>query len=216
MLSGSEDREMQDLNRYFGALVVAAIAASPAAADVIGFDIFANDDGADTSFLDLTLDVVDGGSFIEFVFINNSTDASFISDVYFEHTAASSSLINPLQDVKSGVIDFSSTAEPGSPPGAISGLGGDWNGNHYARAAVNPQPTWGINPNESLGIQFDLNGASYQDIVDALYDQNSFRIVIKIQGIAGDGDGSTWGVTPTPGTATVLALAGLTMTRRRR
>ena len=83
---------------------------------------------------------------------------------------------------------------------------------------VNPEPAWGINPEEWVAITYSLQskpapGKIYEDIIQELND-GTLRIGIHVQGF--DDGGSESFITPEPGTMALLAFGGLILRKRRK
>jgi hypothetical protein len=200
--------------------VVLGLAAS-AQADVIEFTIYENADNADVSGLLLTVELVDAGSAIDFVFRNQSTSDSVITSVYFEGTdAIDGQLLNGDVWAESTGVEYENGATPSDPAQHPIWAGGDWNDTAYSAGAMSPGAHNGINEtgDESATIRFDYGGgADFGSIVEALTgDPALFRIAMHIQSV-GDGEFSVWGTTvPAPASASLLVIGGIMATRRRR
>lgn len=179
---------------------------SAATAQVL-IQIYENASGVSVSGLDLGVELFDGGSTIDMVFFNRSTISATITDLYVENTAFSSTLTNPFISDTMGEVAFVPPANPATPAAFPIAFGGLWQGSLWSAQGTSPQPTWGINPGESLTLTFDLGAATFEQIASALRDPSRFRIVEKIQGLPGGQ--SVWGVTPTPGSMFLLAMSGL-------
>ncbi|MBX3322090.1 MAG: hypothetical protein KF757_03770 [Phycisphaeraceae bacterium] len=179
----------------------------------IDLAVYENSSGGDTSKLDLWVDVIDGGSVVDFVFRNDSTGAAVISNVYFE---MNSLIANGSLAGSTGNVAFSIGGAPPNPAQPAFLYGGSWGGNLMRVAASAPAPQKGIGPGESLTVRFDLVG-TFADVVSALQPNASdgFRIAQHV--ISVNNDFSVWTInTPTPGSAAVLGLGGLVAMRRRR
>ena len=184
-----------------------------AQADTFGFDnISANSVGdAAIGEAQLFVDVTDpGAGQVLFTFGNTGPAASSITDVYFDD----GSLLGIASIINGAGVDFSQLA---SPPDLPSGNSADPDFVTTAgfSADSNPpaQPN-GVNPGESLGILFNLQGGgTFADVLSELGD-SSLRIGIHVQGFASGGseafvnDGPTNGngTTPVPEPATMLLL----------
>lgn len=191
--------------------LLCACPVTPAQAVFFPFGIFENSAGADVSQLDLWVDVLDSGTnLVDFVFGNDSAISATVTDVYFERTDLwEDRLYGPLIINNSGV-DFSPGAHPSEPPASIAGTGGlgPWGGTLFAAGAIPPPAHEGIDPGETLTIQFGYDG-EFAALISALTYPGEFRIVEKIQNI-GYGGESVWGVTPIPEPATsFLLVSGL-------
>lgn len=199
------------------AAIAAALGSFCAAATAERVDLFVYESasGGDVSGLDLWVDVIDGGSSVDFVFHNDSTIASVVTSVYFEDVSAASGLSSPSILPGAGV-DFAPGATPGDPAGSISGFYRDWAGNLYTAGATQPSPMMGINPGETLTISFDFSGV-FSDMLAALRsDTGDFRLAQHVQGVGPLGF-SVWTTTvPAPAPLALLALGGLVASRRSR
>jgi hypothetical protein len=200
--------------------VILLAATGFASAGRIDLTVYENDDGADTTGLDLWVDVVDAGPFVDFVFHNESTISGFVTSVYFEDRSAADSLTAGSVFDQSSGVRFSEGATPGSPAGSIDAFGGDWAGELFDADADNPGPRWGIHVDETLTVRFELvGGASYSDVLADLQSANGMRIAQHVQGL---GDSSVWTtndvhVNPLPSAAAMgIGGLGLVMGGRRR
>ena len=165
---------------------------------------------ASTGESQLFVDVTDiGSNQVQFTFRNTGLAASSITDVYFDdgHLLGISTVSN------SSGVQFSKFASPGNLPGA-NNITPAFNTTAGFSADSDPpvQPN-GVNPNESLGIQFNLkNGATYDTVISDLAN-GSLRIGIHVQGFANGGseafvnNGNNC-VIPAPG-AVLLASIGM-------
>jgi hypothetical protein len=197
-----------------------------ASAERIDLFVFENADGAEVSSLDLWVDVVDRGAYADFVFHNDSTVASTVTNIYIESTDFSTSGLTDgrIENPQPAGVDFRPGSAPPTPPGSIAAEGGAWQGNLFSAKAKKPgSGKDGIDPGEHLVLQFDLDGIAFSDLIDALTgDSPAFRIAQHVQGIGefsvwtvnGDGENA---IVPLPSGA-ALSLAGLAIvaTRRRR
>lgn len=213
--------------RSLGIAAIMLGAASAASAERIELFVFENADNADVSGLDLWVDVVDRGSYADFVFHNSSTVQSFVRSIYMESTAFSQTSLEDgrIGDAQPAGVRFEEGGSPPDPAGSISGFGGAWQGNFFrARAASPGNGKDGIDPGESLTLQFDYAGIDYQSLIGALTgSEPAFRIVQHVQGLPGGS--SVWNrnggdrnaVVPLPSAAGMaLAAAALGGLRRRR
>jgi hypothetical protein len=166
------------------------LSATPADAMIYSLSIFENTDGVDVSGLDLWVDVIDGGSYVDFEFHNDSLVNSFISSVYIENAGASlsgSALSGGSIVFESTGVNFSNGSTPPNPPGAIGG----WGGNAYAVNADSPSSSNGINPGEWMTLRMDYEDANYGEIL-SMISTGDLRLAQHIQGI---GQSSVWGTT---------------------
>ena len=203
----------------FKGLAVLVAACGVANADEDEFSSYENSSGTDVSGLDLTVELVDGGTYVDFNFENESSISAVVTAIYFENTSFWSSSLTAGSIVEeSANVDFESGATPHSPAQPGMDFGGHWTGTAYAADAESPGPHNGIKASvgDELTIRFQLSGgATFQDIVDGLTgDEPEARIAMHIQGV-GAGSESVWGITvPTP--AAAFGMVGLLAARRRR
>jgi hypothetical protein len=205
-----------------GGLAAAVLAATPARAVVLGFDCISNNLAGDCAIgeAQLSVNVTDaGGGTVLFSFSNSGPNASSITDVYFDDGSllALAVVINDL--VAPGNVDFSQGASPGNLP-AANNADPDFESTAGFNADSNPptQPN-GVNPGETLGILFTLQGGQIYDDVLAELADGRLRIGIHVQGFASTGSESLVNVpVPEPTTLALLALgaASLVAARSRR
>jgi hypothetical protein len=152
-----------------------------------------------------------------FLFTNTGPEACSVTDVYFDDGALLG--IAVIDNSCSGV-SFSQYATPHDLPGG-NNLSPPFQTTTGFSADSDPpvQPN-GINPNEWLGITFDLKaGETYDDVIGNLA-SGELRIGIHVQGFANCGSESfvNNGVVPEPTTVTLLSagLGIVTLLRKRR
>ena len=180
-------------NAILGVVAILVLAATPARAAVLGFGCISNNLAADCAIgaAQVSVNVTNaGGGQVLFSFSDSGPAASSITDVYFDDGSllAIASIINDL--VLPGIVDFSQDASPPnlpagntvSPPFVVTaGFSADSNP---------PTQPNGVNPGESLGIQFSLQaGQTYADLLSDLGD-GTLRIGIHVQGYASGGSES--------------------------
>jgi hypothetical protein len=197
------------LNHAIAALAaVVLLAAAPAWAASYGFGCISNNLAGDCAIgeAQLSVDVTDaGGGQVLFTFSNSGPSASSITDVYFDDGSllAIAVVINDL--VAPGIVDFSQDASPGNLPSANNASPPFVTTAGFNADSNPPTQPNGVNPGESLGIQFTLQGGqTYNDLLSELAD-GTLRIGIHVQGYASGGSESLVNV-PEPGTIGLVAL----------
>jgi len=179
-------------------ICIAFLGSSSATALSFGFENISNNLAGDAAIgeAQLFVDVTDAGSDqVLFTFSNTGPDLSSITDVYFDDGSLLS--IAQVIDPDSGV-SFSEGASPGNLPSganadpafiATAGFSADSNP---------PTQPMGVNPGETLGILFDLQGSqTFADVLDEL-DTGALRIGIHVQGFATGGSESFVNGPPIP------------------
>lgn len=175
---------------------------SAASATPVDFSVFENTSSVPTQGLILGADVLDGGSFVDFVFFNDSTVSSFVSAIYVESTPftrtalANGRIVTPQPTG----VSFTPDATPRNPPANIATVGGTWGGTLFSADAKTPSK-WGLAPEKTVTIRFDYRGADFNAVMTALANPVQFRLAEHVQGLS-DGATSVWAVngpkTPIP------------------
>ncbi len=204
------------------AVITVSLMAVPAHAVMLNFFCITNNIAGDCTIgqNQLTVDVTDPGSNqVLFTFANSGPAASSITQVYFDDgpLAEIDGLID-ADDLALGFlgdpgVDFSQGAIPPelpgansiSPPFVTSFPPGD-----FSAGSDSPVQANGVNPDESLGILFDLGFGGLNDVIAAL-GSGELRIGIHVQGFAPDGSESFVNnpgppTTPIPEPATLLLI----------
>jgi len=200
-------------------LLVCALAATAARADLYNFECITNNSAVDAAIGESQFSVLvtsggttqDGREQVLFEFQNAGPAASSITDVYFYDGALLD--YGDVSLMPSGGVSYSEGADPGSLPGwpqpeiyATRVFSAD------SLPAVQPN---GINPGESLGVLFALaSGTTFQDVINGLnggitdpMTAGNITIGIRAQGFA-DGGSESFVHAPLPG-AVLLGLLGL-------
>jgi hypothetical protein len=157
----------------------------------------------------LSVGVEPSGGQVEFTFYNIGTEASSITDVYFDDNT--SQLLSIASITGSAGVSFSEGASPGNLPGGSPiGFSADFSADSDPPAQPN-----GVNPGENLVLAFNLSGSSsYANVLSAM-NSGDMLVGIHVQGFASDGSESF--VTPIPPTVLLLgsSLIGLVGIRRK-
>lgn len=167
-----------EINLKHSVAVFSLLLAANAGATTVGFGcITENDSSGDSCAIaesQLSLDVTSFSDQVLFTFSNTGASDSFIADIYFMYEDLDflgfDSILN-----QSGV-SFSEGARPKHLP-AYHGLP-----SFSVDADNNGTGKSGIDPGESLGILFDLDGAVFGDVLNAM-NTGDLVIGLHVQGI---------------------------------
>jgi len=121
---------------------------------------------------------------VTFVFTNTGPDASSIADVYFDD----GTLLGIASITNSpGLVEFAQFATPPDLPGGNNVVPPFNTTAGFSADSNPPVEHLGVNPGESLGITFDLQGGgTHQDIINELY-SGELRIGLHVQGYSSGG-----------------------------
>jgi hypothetical protein len=168
----------------------------PVQAEILTFNNCSTNNAGDvaTGEAQMQVEVTDlGGGQVLFTFRNLGPNTSSIADVYFDDGTllGIADLIDADQNSGDAGVDFSQDASPGDLPAGNNCPGGAFQATAGFTADSDPpvQPN-GVNPNESLGVIFDLQtGQTFADVLDDLT-TGALRIGIHVQGYASGGSES--------------------------
>lgn len=156
----------------------------------------------------------DGPNKVKFTFRNTGPAPMSITDVYFDD----GTLLGIAAIIGMPGVSFAQNATPPNLPGGNT-LSPAFLTTAGFSADSNPpvQPN-GVNPGETLVIQFNLiGGQGYADTINALNTPGDhLRVGIHVQGFAGGGSESFVNTVPTPGALALLAGGAMLAPRRRR
>ena len=201
--------------------MVSAFLAAPAMADLYGFYCITNNNPTNAAIgeAQLTVDVTSyGTNQVLFTFLNAGPQPSSITDVYFDDGTllAIAALIDEDENGGLAGVDFTQdsleTVHPPDLPGGES-VSPEFDVTEYFKAdSDTPPPTNGVNPEEYLGIIFNLQtGKTFADVLDDLA-SGALRIGIHVQAIGTSGNSEAFinnpSVVPVPG-AVLLGMLGL-------
>ena len=153
----------------------------------------------------LAVDVTDaGGGQVLFTFYHIASEACSITDVYFDD----GSLLGLASiDNSDPGVSFTQNATPGELPAANNATPPFVTTADFSADSIQPPPFYGVNPGETLGISFSLQGTqTYWDVIDEL-NNATLRIGIHVQAFASGGSESFVN-TPLPG-ALLLGMLGM-------
>lgn len=190
-----------------------------ASATPYGFYSITNNSAIDAAIGEsqLRMEVTDASNGqVQFYFTNVGSNASSITDIYFQDEVPLLLYADALISQTSGVI-FSPGASPPNVPGwQDADFVVAQNGSYDSDSPTQPN---GVNPGEWLQIVFSL-APSYEfyDVISAL-DNESFRVGLHVQGFEGEGsEGFVNTPVPEPGTMLLLGAGflGLAIYGKRR
>ncbi len=200
---------------------------SPAWAVTFGFENITNNNATDAAIgeAQLFVDVTQGpgANQVLFTFSNTGPAASSITDVYFDD----GTLLGIAEVINGPGVNFSQGASPPNLPGANNASPPFQTTAGFLADSDPPTQPNGVNPGESLGILFTLQGGqTLADTLNAIAD-GSLRIGIHVQGFASGGSESfvntpngngNGGVIPEPSSLAIagLGLLGLALKARRK
>ena len=190
------------------------------AADIFGFSCITNNSPANCSVLEAQIQMevtAVGTTKVRFDFTNTGSQNSSIADVYFDDLMPPL-LGTPVTIVNSSGVSFSAGCSPGNLPG------GNPYGfvSSYCADSDSPVQPNGVNPGETLGVIYTLQGsATFAGVIAAL-NSDDYVVGIHVQGFANGGSeaavsGPPRTSVPEPSTLLMsgLGLVGLAVRRRR-
>jgi len=186
-------------------LVYCALIATASASITYTFGGITNNDPGDTAIgeTQLSMELSDpGGGQAFFTFYNDGPEQSTISEIYFDD----GTLLSLAGIVESSGVDFSVGGSPPVLPGG-NALDPDFE-TSFMVSADNPAPQKGVDPGESIGLLFNLQGGlTYADVVGAIGD-GDLRIGLHVINFeSGGSEAFTTTVVPAPG-ALILGSLG--------
>lgn len=206
-------------------LCLGALLPAPSSAVSLSFSCITNNSAGDCNIgeTQIGVEVTDIGSgMVLFEVTNAGPAASSVTDVYFDDGTllGIAGLIdeddNYLGAFGDAGVDFTQGASPPDLPGGNT-IGFETTAGFLADSDPPAQPN-GVNPNESLGIVFNLQSpGSFADILAELAN-GDLRLGLHVQGFSSGGSESFVNVpVPEPGASLLmlLGLTGLSSYRRR-
>jgi hypothetical protein len=219
-------RTMSKLSRsisVFAALALTQLFFAPASSAVtLNFGCITNNNASNCAIgeAQLSVEVTDiGGGQVQFDFMNAGPTASSITDVYFDDGTLLG--IATLIDMDDGVggdmgVDFTEDAAPPNLPGG--NLVGFQVTAGFLADSDPPVQANGVNPNEWLGVVFNLaGGGTFADILLEL-ENGDLRLGIHLQSIDTNGGSESFVnlPIPEPGTALLMGLGLAALGLRKR
>jgi len=161
----------------------------------------------------MSMEVTDAGfGRVLFTFRNAGPEASSITDIYVDD---GSLLTLAVIHNTTGSVEFSPDPAPPNLPRAQNVVPVFVADASLSADSDSPTQPMGINPYESLGIEYTISaGADFQTVIDEL-NTGVMRIGIHVQGYDSEGSESFINKTPEPVTAMFLAIGAILTVRRR-
>lgn len=187
-----------------GSIVLLILAAPAVAVPTYNFVGISGNSVADTAIgeAQFTVELLDLGSQVKFVFRNSGPEASSIANIYW---GAEDGLLSPNSIENGTGVLFDWGAKPEEMQG-----GAIWVST-IASDAEKPKPTNGVNPGESVGFVFDLgSGKTFTDITSGI---EAYSLNVGLHALAFSDGKSEWfeignpPVVPAPA-ALLLATVG--------
>ncbi len=151
---------------------------------------------------------------VAFTFTNNVGIASSISEIYFDSAQV---FLGAAALTQTGTNFAAGGANPGNLPGG-NNLSPAFNAVSIYSADATGNPSNGNDQaSDSLVMTFTLaQGQTYNSIISAI-NSGAMRIGIHVRAIGSNGQSDAFvNIVPTPAAASVLGMAGIVATRRRR
>ena len=160
--------------------------------------------------LDLYVVVSDGETGqVDFTFYNESLVESSIARIYFDDN----SLLGIAGITDGEGTSFSQPATPGNLPGGNTLEPPFVASEEISFDGDSPSPHNGVNPGEWLQITFDINGGTFEAVIDEL-NTGALRIAAHIIALP-DGSSESAIAVPEPATICLLGLGALALLRKR-
>lgn len=200
--------------------VAITFSASAFAGATYSFTSITNNNAGDAAIgeAQFSLEVIDGGALVEFLFGNSGPDAVVMTNLYWDDDANALNSLNSYSAPTAGVDYSGGSATPGHLPGASPSDFQD-----FSIEPNNPKPQKGLSPGENVSIFFTAT-TSYLDVIEAL-NSGDLTVGVRAQSFtSGGSEGFVTNGTPTPPTGIPspsaalagLGLMGLLVSRRRR
>jgi hypothetical protein len=197
-------------------LVLAFVTASPALAGVsLTFQGLTNTNAYNTALGEsqLVMNVDGTGAAASFVLSNVGPWALSATDIYFDD----SGLLGAASVVNGVGTAFAQTVSPASLPGAGLVNPAFESSISFGTAGTPPIYFQGVNPGESVRLDFQLAGSATIDAVYEALTSGALRIGVRVRGTEVGGEDSLINrQVPAPGSAALVGVAGLVLASRRR
>ena len=188
-----------------------ALTSTASAAITYTFSGITNNDPGDTAIgeAQLTMELSDpGGGQALFTFYNDGPEQSTISEIYFDD----GTLLSLAGIVESSGVDFSVGGSPPVLPGG-NALDPDFE-TSFMVSADNPAPTNGVDPGESVGLLFNLQGGqTFANVIGAI-SNGDLRIGLHVINFESGGSES-FVLVPAPGALILGSLGTLAVAASR-